>query len=743
MPQRIYCSLDIETSDFDPANGDVLEVGMVFFEVHEHGVKVLREYQTVFKPSREVPARILALTGIKQEELDSAPLFREKSEEIQEMVNGAIILGHNISFDIKFLEGFGIKFSGRKVDTLDLAQIFLPTLKSYNLEALMNYLGVDHKDAHRALADAKACVTVLEKLLGYHSTFPPELQQKMLKLLAGNAISEELQALLQTNFPDFTVAEQQHGRVNLADSADVSDSLKEDMGIVSFPLGVDYYSYVYGSLKKTRQHILFVVPDKKIAYALWRQGIAEPIFENDDLFNEKAFEKNLKLADTAEQQVFFAKMLVWKYLNWQTRALVDVNFSFAGGQFRGLVNFGSRKKSVEAEVDGKVVVVDYAAFIGGHIPAGLKSRKVLILDVNTFESTLTRLSSGRVSWSDFIYTFKQAEAGDDWLAQIDLYFGLASMWFRKLEPEQSTVLIDKEKEETDVFAQFAKATESFCGKVEKFNSTKHSKLIDEYVASLKKFLLPDANTVRWVEMYDGKLSLMASPIDLHEIAKKKLGIYKKIVFTCSLGSDSLVGYFSERLGLVGYKHRVIGQQVLRPSFRVLIQPEQMFPGKLSKLVSSLEAPAAVLLPSSAALRDFYEAEYRNLQEKYKVYAQSYSGGTNKILDNFSINENSLFIATDRFVLRQSQRKLKVKNLIITRLPFEQFNHPLFAVQAARYQNQFIDFNIPRALYNFHTIINFFYSDELKNIYILDAKIKKEYGKYFLDYLKSLPFVRIE
>jgi hypothetical protein len=175
---------------------------------------------------------------------------------------------------------------------------------------------------------------------------------------------------------------------------------------------------------------------------------------------------------------------------------------------------------------------------------------------------------------------------------------------------------------------------------------------------------------------------------------------------------------------------------------VSIQPEDAGTEKLLHLVLSLDAPAAVLLGSSGTLRDFYEAEYLTLQEKFKVSAQTYSGGTNKVLDNFSINGNGLFLGTNNFILKQSHRKLKVKNLIITRLPFEQFNHPLFAIQAARYQNQFIEFNIPRALYNFHAIINFFYSDELEKIYILDAKINKEYGKYFTDYLKSLPFVEI-
>ena len=176
---------------------------------------------------------------------------------------------------------------------------------------------------------------------------------------------------------------------------------------------------------------------------------------------------------------------------------------------------------------------------------------------------------------------------------------------------------------------------------------------------------------------------------------------------------------------------------------MIISPESLESEKFLELVQNLKFPAAVLLPNSAALREFYEKNFKILQSRYKVLVQGYTGGTTKLIENFSIAENSLLIATDRFILKQTGKKLKVKTLVLTRIPFEQFNHPLFAAQAEKYQNQFIDFNIPRALYNFHSVIRFFYGDDLEKIYILDQKITKDYGKYFIEYLKSLPFVELK
>ncbi len=113
-----------------------------------------------------------------------------------------------------------------------------------------------------------------------------------------------------------------------------------------------------------------------------------------------------------------------------------------------------------------------------------------------------------------------------------------------------------------------------------------------------------------------------------------------------------------------------------------------------------------------------------------------------MLDNFSINENALLLVTDHFVVKHSHKRIRVKDLVMTRLPFDHFSHPLFAAQAQLYANQFVDFNIPRALNNFHSIIRAFYTDDLEKIYIWDQKINKDYGKYFIEYLQSLPFVEL-
>jgi DNA polymerase III epsilon subunit-like protein len=753
--KTLYCSLDIETSDFDPATGEILELGMVFFEVEEKQLKVLSEWQSTFKPSKPVPPRILALTGITEEELVDAPQLKDKHKEIQELVKDCVIVGHNIVFDIKFMESFGIKFSGDKIDTLDLAQMFLPTNPSYNLEALMNLLEVSHKDAHRALADAKAAMIVVEKLLQFYSSYSEKLKAQLLKLFSVKDFPY-INHLLSTNFENNIIVAKPK-IIDTFTSKEISESIKDNNKVITFPLGFDYHNYVYGGLQKGREKVLLVVNNKTTVYQLWKQKLAYPIFDNKEVFDNEAFGKALKGDLTPEQRFFFAKILVWKFTNWQAEVLCDLNFSFFGNQYKYLINSASKKELVwPFDKTQKIVVVDYNDFINFELEKEFSERKIIILDLNSFEKALTEISSKKVSWNDFIYCLKQVydpvtkngkkaleEVVSEGLAQVDLFFGLASINWKKIDGSVSQLLVSEKIQKSQEFAKINSAAQSFVEKMTKINKKLDSDRIGDYLNYLSYFFVEDQNQIKWIEISEGRLLFALSPLSLENLAAKKLLPYKKMLFTASLGSESLIKYFTRRLNLQDFGIRNVGQQELRKKFTVIIPKEVYDSAKVLKLVQTVSAPAALLLPNSSGLKAFYEANFKLLGEKYKVAAQSYSGGTNKLLDNFSINDNALLLATDYFILKQNNRRLRVKELILTRIPFEQFNHPLFAAQAERYPNQFIDFNVPRALYNFHSIIRFFYSQDLEKIYILDQKIHKEYGKFFIDYLQSLPFVEIK
>jgi DNA polymerase III epsilon subunit-like protein len=178
--EQIFCSLDLELTGFDPTIDEILEVGFVFFSVSDNGIAVHDQWSQIFRPSKTVRSKILALTGMNPQEIESAPLFSEYHDFIQEKLENAILVGHSIGVDIRFLEASGIRVRPEFVDTLDLVQFLLPTHHSYNLENLMHYFGIPHPEAHRALADARATVAVLEKLIKIFARLPQDIGQELL-----------------------------------------------------------------------------------------------------------------------------------------------------------------------------------------------------------------------------------------------------------------------------------------------------------------------------------------------------------------------------------------------------------------------------------------------------------------------------------------------------------------------------------------------------------------------------------
>jgi len=746
-----YCCLDIETSDFDPQTGEILELGMVFFELRETGIFYTSEWTSVFNSINVISPRILALTNILQTEIDAAPKFAEKLEEIQELVKDCVIVGHNIAFDTKFLEAFGIKFAPGRVDTLDVAQFILPMNKTYNLEAIMGHFAINYQNAHRALADAKATVLVLEKMLMLYSGLSTATKDT-LKLLYIDG-DEEIKSILDTNFQALQYDKDEESFVE-SDSKEISQSLKDNKSIVTFPLGFSYYPYVFSALKKTKKRSLLLVQGEMTAYKAWKSGIGYSIFSSKIYFDEEKFTKALKSPTKDNQtRLLLAKIMVWKEIDWQQEVLVGVNLSFFSSQHRGIVCSNQDEKTrSQLLLKEKNIIMDYESFIEND-STELLDRKIFVFDINNFEAALTRSVNKKAAWHDFLYASSESKGyGDTTLEEeslklastIDLFFGLAMMHLQKISKGSQNILVTNEIRETEEFSIMSKASYGFIQKVLESNAILKSNRIEKLLKVFEDFFSPiDSKQIYWIEIYEDRLSFHMSPDTLSDISAEKIDVFKESVFLASLGSQSLLKYFESRLNLKGYKLHVIGQQTLRKRFVVRITPKVLDNEAIIGMLNEIEYPAAILLSNMANVQNFYENNFANLRGQVRLCVQNYTGSTNKLIENFSLEEKSLFVATDKFVLKNSARRLRVKTLIIGRLPFEQFTHPFIAAQGQKYNNTFEEFTIPRALYNFHSLINFFYGPDLEQIYIMDSKINKEYGKYFIDYLQSLPFVEVK
>jgi DNA polymerase III subunit epsilon len=162
--------IDTETTGASAALGHrVIEVGIVRIEA---GREVGR-YEQLVNPGRAITPGVSWLTGITQEMVDGQPRFAEQLGAMLPLLEGAAILGHNIGFDLSFMNaeyrraGLSLleRCSGLPVfDTVRIARRRFGR-GGNSLPVLSRRLGVDPVVSHRALADALTTAALFGRLL--------------------------------------------------------------------------------------------------------------------------------------------------------------------------------------------------------------------------------------------------------------------------------------------------------------------------------------------------------------------------------------------------------------------------------------------------------------------------------------------------------------------------------------------------------------------------------------------------
>ncbi|MBL8029725.1 MAG: hypothetical protein JNN11_00565 [Candidatus Doudnabacteria bacterium] len=764
--KKIYCSLDIETSGFDPLKDEILEVGFVKFQIsparsgHSGGnseFQILEEWTRVFKPTKPVDAKILGLTGIKQAELDAAPEFSEYKEILQSKISGTVIVGHNVVFDIKFLEEVGIVFSGQVVDTLDLVQWILPTHHSYNLENLMHYFGIKHPDAHRALADAKACLEVLKCMLKEFSAFSRELKSNIYSLIEPFAF--EWKDLLKKTNNNWVELGSVVKRKNKSKKEDLQ-KLKFKAGhIYNFVLQEDWQEAVLKNLSLVRKKSLIVFPKKQDAVRFWKEEGVGVVWEGRYAFDKTKFQAFKNKTLSPEEAKFCLKVLVWEDTNWQTESVYDLNLSFFGAQFKDYVTTGT----VVSNEKEKVLSCDINTFLLLEKNGDFQNRQIVFVGLAEFEQAISSNLTEKVSWSYVNYILKtiynpeinygkieHKKTVEDLLNASDLFFGLVSAILQTDPPGFLDVSLTDEFVSSVNYNKVKEAAASFAAKLNSWGKVLESEDLQNVENNLNKFFSQESNRVKWIELSEKRCAFNNAPLLISEYADEIFKKHKSSFFVDSLAPRQTVKYFVDRLGvsLWGYEEVKLEKGSSDDLFSRMAKvtchalSKGLDSGELLKLLSDSSLPAAVLFGSPKILKDFYSEHYEYLKSFASLSVQNSTGGTNKLFNNFKINSNGVLLATDRTILKailsntENSRpvKLGVKTLVVLRLPFDPVSHPYAQALAAIYPNAFQAMALPKALYNFHKLVTFFSSKDLRSIYLCDLKLGKEYAQAFCEYL---------
>lgn len=157
-----YAVVDIETTGTDPKTDRIIQFGCVLVEEG----KIVSRFAADINPNQPIPPQIQKLTHIPNKRVRKAPYFEDIAPTIYHLLDNTIFVAHNIHFDYNFLSeelkrcGFPpLTIPG--IDTVELAQIFLPTEISFRLGDLSESLNLKHEAPHQADSDAEVTALLL------------------------------------------------------------------------------------------------------------------------------------------------------------------------------------------------------------------------------------------------------------------------------------------------------------------------------------------------------------------------------------------------------------------------------------------------------------------------------------------------------------------------------------------------------------------------------------------------------
>jgi DNA polymerase-3 subunit epsilon len=148
--------VDVETTGGNSALHRVIEVAVV----GACGGELQFEWRSFVNPGVRLPAGIRALTGIDDEMLEDAPSFEDIAQELRERLQGRVFLAHNARFDYGFIRRefsrAGHDWRSPSLCTVRLSRRLYPEMERHNLDAVIEYHGLEVPARHRALPDAQA-----------------------------------------------------------------------------------------------------------------------------------------------------------------------------------------------------------------------------------------------------------------------------------------------------------------------------------------------------------------------------------------------------------------------------------------------------------------------------------------------------------------------------------------------------------------------------------------------------------
>jgi DNA polymerase III epsilon subunit family exonuclease len=168
LEEAEFVVFDLETTGLSAVRNRICEIGAV----RVRGLEPVDSFQSLVNPGVALPEPVARLTGLREQELRSAPPVSSVLERFLTFAGDELLVAHNARFDQRFLEKQLLFVHGRRLCepplcTAALARRLLEgRVRRVGLAYLAHFFGVTTSPCHRALPDAEATAQVLVHLIG-------------------------------------------------------------------------------------------------------------------------------------------------------------------------------------------------------------------------------------------------------------------------------------------------------------------------------------------------------------------------------------------------------------------------------------------------------------------------------------------------------------------------------------------------------------------------------------------------
>jgi DNA polymerase III epsilon subunit family exonuclease len=162
-----FVVVDVEATGAKTPPNRLIELGA--YRIHEG--RIVDKFLSLVNPEIPIPRFVVALTGITNEMVKTAPVFADIAPRWLDFVSESVLVAHNAPFDTSFLNHEisrvypGHRMVNPHLCTVRLSRRALPELNNHRLDTIASHFSIPIISRHRAGSDALATAKLFLLLL--------------------------------------------------------------------------------------------------------------------------------------------------------------------------------------------------------------------------------------------------------------------------------------------------------------------------------------------------------------------------------------------------------------------------------------------------------------------------------------------------------------------------------------------------------------------------------------------------